>query len=112
MAIVRNRTADMARRYARRTAQEVAVDQYPETLDPASANRIEDAYGDPEALQQALGSLPKGQRMAIELLKLREMSLKEASRESGMSIGALKVATHRATRALRLALRQRGGYGH
>ncbi len=43
-----------------------------------------------------------------ELLKFREMSLKEASSVSGMSIGALKVATHRATRALRLALRPKG----
>ena len=31
MAIARNRTADMARRYARRSAREVAVDTYPET---------------------------------------------------------------------------------
>ena len=41
---------------------------------------------------------------AIELLKLREMSLKEAAATTGMSIAALKVATHRALKALRKLL--------
>ena len=38
------------------------------------------------------------------MLKLREMSLKEAATTSGMSIGALKIATHRAMTALRKML--------
>jgi RNA polymerase sigma-70 factor (ECF subfamily) len=104
MAIVRNRTADMARRYTRRSAREVAVEQYPETFDEAGANTPDEVYGDPEALRQALSKLPKGQQTAIELLKLKEMTLKEASKASGMSVSALKVATHRATRALRMTL--------
>jgi RNA polymerase sigma factor (sigma-70 family) len=112
MAIVRNRTADMARRYSRRSAREIAVEKYPETFDEAQPNMSDEVYGDPEALRQALSTLPKGQRTAIELLKLREMSLKEASKASGMSVSALKVATHRATRALRLTLEPRDGYGH
>lgn len=115
MAITRNRTADMARRYARRSAREVAVEKYPETFDPAETNNVDEAYGDPEALRQALNRLPKGQKAAIELLKLREMSLKEASKTSGMSVGALKVATHRATHRLRLTLRsgdKEKEYGH
>jgi RNA polymerase sigma-70 factor (ECF subfamily) len=112
MAIVRNRIADMARRYTRRSAREVAVEKYPETFDAAQTNVMDEVYGDPEALQQALSKLPKGQRTAIELLKLREMSLKEASEASGMSVSALKVATHRATHALRMTLLPRDGYGH
>lgn len=112
LAILRNRTADMARRHARKAAREVAVEKYPETFDEAEANTIDEAYGDPQALRQAITKLPKGQRVAIELLKLREMSLKEASEESGMSIAALKVASHRATRALRLSLQSRDEYGH
>ncbi|WP_365970273.1 sigma factor-like helix-turn-helix DNA-binding protein [Mesorhizobium sp.] len=48
--------------------------------------------------------LPTGQRQAIELLKLREMSLKEAASFTGMSIAALKVATHRGMTALRMLL--------
>jgi RNA polymerase sigma-70 factor (ECF subfamily) len=38
------------------------------------------------------------------LLKLQELSLKEAAIASGMSVGALKVATHRAIVALRRLL--------
>ena len=49
-------------------------------------------------------ALPRGQREAIEMLKLREMSLKEASAASGTSIAALKVAAHRGMKALRKAL--------
>jgi RNA polymerase sigma factor (sigma-70 family) len=108
LAIARNRTADMARRHARRSAREVAVDTYPETSADDEANTGED-YGDAEALQQAVKALPQGQRVAIELLKFRELSLKEAAKESGMSVSALKVATHRATRALRIALRTKDG---
>jgi RNA polymerase sigma-70 factor (ECF subfamily) len=108
IAIARNRTADMARRYARRRVREVAVDVYPETSGEDETNRG-DGYGDAEALQQAVKALPQGQRVAIELLKLRELSLKEAATVSGMSVTALKVATHRATRALRLALKTRDG---
>ena len=89
-------------------AREVAVETYPETSGEDETNRG-DGYGDAEALRQAVKSLPEGQRVAIELLKLRELSLKEAASVSGMSVAALKVATHRATRALRLALRTRNG---
>ena len=56
------------------------------------------------ALERAIRSLPRGQREAIELLKLKELSLKEAAAASGLSVGALKVATHRALVALRRTL--------
>jgi RNA polymerase sigma-70 factor, ECF subfamily len=57
------------------------------------------------ALHEAIGRLPPEQRDAITMLKLNEMSLKEASRMSGRSIAALKVATHRALANLRKLLR-------
>lgn len=104
VAIARHRAADMARRYARKRGREVAVDILPETSAEDGTNPDE-SYGDVEALRRAVSTLPEGQRVAIELLKIKEMSLKEAASVSGMSIGALKVATHRATRALRMALR-------
>jgi RNA polymerase sigma-70 factor (ECF subfamily) len=49
----------------------------------------------------AIANLPRGQRDAIEMLKLREMSLKEAASASGMSVAALKVAVHRGMKTLR-----------
>ena len=48
-----------------------------------------------------------GQRQAITMLKLEEMSLKEAAAKSGMSIASLKVATHRGIKALRKLLKPR-----
>jgi RNA polymerase sigma-70 factor (ECF subfamily) len=77
------------------------VDAYPETLDAAEANTEEAAFGDPEALRKAVAGLPESQRTAIELTKLQELSLSEAAARSGMSVTALKVATHRAVKALR-----------
>ena len=47
-----------------------------------------------EALQRGHRTLPPDQRQAIKMLKLNEMSLKEAAAVSGRSIAALKVATH------------------
>jgi len=51
--------------------------------------------------------LSPAQHQAIELMKLREMSLKEAAVVTGVSIGALKVSTHRGMLALRKALDDR-----
>lgn len=107
-AIVRNRMADGARRYARRAANEVVSDRPPETFPAEETNMLVNQYGDAEALAQAMANLPPGQRQAIELIKLRELSLKEASAASGMSVGALKVAVHRGIAALRRALTGRG----
>ena len=56
---------------------------------------------DAGALQAALLRLTPGQRQAVELTKLREMSLAEAAAASGLSVTALKVATHRGIKALR-----------
>lgn len=104
MALAHNRAVDAVRRIARRSGREVAVAEYPETFDPAETNPKDESYGDPEALRAAVAELPKGQRVAVEMLKFREMSLKEAAGASGMSVAALKVAAHRATKALRVAL--------
>jgi RNA polymerase sigma-70 factor (ECF subfamily) len=92
LALIRNRLADGARRYARHS-REIGVDD----LDVTFA-------GDPEAMLQAIDRLPPGQRQAVELMKLKGLSLKEAAAESGLSVAALKVATHRAIASLRRAL--------
>jgi RNA polymerase sigma factor (sigma-70 family) len=78
MAIARNRIADGARRYISRSAHEVAVARPPETFSGDDRNITGEVYGDPEALRLAMRTLPPGQREAVEMLKLGEMSLKEA----------------------------------
>jgi RNA polymerase sigma-70 factor (ECF subfamily) len=108
MAIARNRTADYARRHVRRAGHEVLTDRPPETFSAYDANRSADAYGDVEALAQAMTQLPPGQRRAIELTKLKEMTLNEAAAATGTSVGALKVSVHRGMSALRKALGSRG----
>lgn len=104
LAIMHNRMADGARRYARRKAHEVQVEHVPVTFSDESANYGADSYGDAEALRQAVAKLPERQRDAIQMLKLDDLSLKEAASRSGTSIGALKVSVHRGMTALRRAL--------
>jgi RNA polymerase sigma factor (sigma-70 family) len=106
LAITRNRLADAARRYARHSAREVVVEDLDVTFFSERTNTMTTTYGDPDALTEAIADLPAGQRSAIELLKLKEMSLKEAAAASGTSVGALKVATHRAMDALRRKLKK------
>jgi len=52
-------------------------------------------------LRAAVSELPASQRKALQLTKIEALSLAEASARSGMSMGALKVATHRAIQTLR-----------
>jgi RNA polymerase sigma-70 factor (ECF subfamily) len=107
-AIVRHRLADAGRRYMRQGAHEIVVDDLDVTFQSAAANSREETFGNSEALAQAIQALPPGQRQAVELLKLRELSLKEASAATGLSVGALKLATHRAIATLRRTLRGKG----
>ncbi len=104
LAITRNRLADGARRYVRRSAHEVQVDELPVTYPDDAANTETETYGDADALKLAIAALPRGQRAAVEMLKLRELSLKEAAAASGMSISALKVSVHRAMASLSKAM--------
>jgi RNA polymerase sigma-70 factor (ECF subfamily) len=79
-----------------------------ETLPTDQAN-IVDEMSDRRELHEAVERLPASQREAIRLLKLKEMSLKEAAEVTGMSITALKVATHRALNSLRKMLSRGSG---
>ena len=107
VAIANRRIVDRLRRGGRRRARETPLTAEHETFAAAPANRLEDPL-ERRALAAALARLPLGQREAIQLLKLKEMSLKEASAATGMSIAALKVATHRGLKALRKMLTGEG----
>jgi RNA polymerase sigma-70 factor (ECF subfamily) len=63
----------------------------------------------PAAIEALLQRLPPRQREALEALKLKQMSLAEAAAVSGQSVGALKVNTHRALKALRALFRNAPG---
>ena len=103
--IARRRSIDLLRRRARRAALEVSDDAAYETFPDPEANRTMEAYAETEGLSEAIMDLPNQQREAVELLKLNEMTLVEASAVSGRSVAALKVNMHRAIKSLRVRLK-------
>ncbi len=109
--IAERRTMDYLRKAYRLGDREVLVDVYPETFSDDGTNTIEEdalAFDDVDRLMAAMKTLAPGQRKAVELLKLKEMSLKEASEASGMTVASLKVAMHRALKALRAEMAPKG----
>lgn len=106
VAIASRRIVDALRRQGRAASREVPLDPDHETLPGLGANLMEEA-ADARVLRDAIAQLPPGQRDAIQMLKLEEMSLKEAAVASGMTVGALKVAVHRGLKALRRLLEKR-----
>lgn len=107
VAIANRRITDRLRRQGRSTARETELTDEHETFAGTEANYVETVFAE-RALREAIEGLPHGQRDAIRLLKLQEMSLKEAATASGMTVAALKVATHRAIKNLRRMLMKPG----
>lgn len=107
VAIARRRIIDRLRQHGTRGALEVPLAPEHETSAGDDTNHPTVDW-DVRELNEAIEALPMGQKIAIRLLKLRELSLKEAAAMTGMSVPALKVATHRAIKTLRLRLAGRG----
>jgi RNA polymerase sigma factor (sigma-70 family) len=103
-AIARRRSVDALRRRARTERHEVFDETAYETFADPGANRPVEVSAATEGLSEAIAGLSRTQREAIELLKLRELSLREAASLSGRSIAALKVNVHRAIKSLRKRL--------
>jgi RNA polymerase sigma factor (sigma-70 family) len=101
--IARRRIIDHSRANARFSAHDAAlIDAALVDSTAIDATRTEPKSYD--ALFAAIDMLPAGQRRAVELLKIRGLSLKEAAAKTGMTVSALKVATHRAYKRLRRLL--------
>jgi RNA polymerase sigma factor (sigma-70 family) len=99
VTIANRRFIDRLRRQGRKRDRETPLTPEHETFSEPQANLVEGP--DRHELEKAIGELPPMQRQAIQLLKLKEMSLKEASTASRMSIASLKVNVHRAVKSLR-----------
>jgi RNA polymerase sigma-70 factor, ECF subfamily len=108
VAIAHRRITDRLRRHGRSTARETLLSEDDVTFAAPEANYNHESLSAGRALREAIERLPRGQRDALRLLKLQEMSLKEAAAASGMSVAALKVATHRAMKNLRKLFGQTG----
>ena len=105
VAVARRRSIDAIRRRTRTETMEIRDDTSYETFADPLANRELEGREATDQLAAALAALPRGQREALELVKLKEMSLVEASAVSGQSVGGLKVNVHRAIKALRAKLK-------
>jgi RNA polymerase sigma factor (sigma-70 family) len=103
VAVARRRFIDRLRQAGRRVRRETPLTAAHETLPAESANLFAGA-ADAARLRRAIAALPSGQRQAVELLRLQELSVKEASAMTGQSATALKVAVHRAVKRLRQML--------
>ncbi len=107
VAIANRRIVDGMRRRGRVSSHETPVETELETFAADEANLQEEAVN-ARLVREAIEQLPVGQRDAMRMLKLEEMSLQQAAAASGTSVAALKVATHRAMKRLREMFQQRG----
>lgn len=105
VGIANRRAIDRLRRRGRQILREAPLTAEHEAT-AAQSDSDEDVL-EKQRLTEALDGLPSVQRTAVDLLKLKEMSLKEASDATGLSIASLKMATHRAIRNLRDLLSDR-----
>lgn len=103
-AIVSRRAIDWGRKHDRVAARETFDPQAYETFADPLANKDE-ARAASDSVKRMMAALAPKQREAIELVKLKELSLKDASAASGQSVAALKVNVHRAIKRLRRAIR-------
>lgn len=107
-AIARRRIIDRQRQAGRSHRRETEFTAEHETFLSVATNSSAMEF-DLGALQDAINALTPAERRALELLKLKELSLKEAAAISGMSVASLKVAAHRAVKRLRALLGPQGG---
>lgn len=103
-AIARNTAIDALRARGVKRKREVPLSE----IELADTSNPEPGLprGLSPVLERALAELPAGQREALELMHLRQLSSEEAARELGISPVAVRVRAHRAYKALRGKLRR------
>lgn len=106
MTIASRRVADMARKNARKSAHEIGVELFPETISNPEANLEQHTSDDHAVLNYALDRLPEAQRRAVEMIKIEGLSFREAALRSEKSETALRVTVHRAMKIMRTILKK------
>lgn len=102
IALCERRCIDRLRRRGRITARHVALEDYDGP--GLAAPPVAEAAVAAAQIRTAIEALSPTQRKALTLAKLQDLPLAEASAASGLSVAALKVATHRAVHTLRKRL--------
>jgi RNA polymerase sigma-70 factor (ECF subfamily) len=100
-SIAARRGIDRIRRDSRIARFEVHDEAAFETFAAQPANQESGALRAGQAIEPLLEALPARQRLALEAVKIRGLSVAQAASESGQSVSALKVNVHRAVKALR-----------
>jgi RNA polymerase sigma-70 factor (ECF subfamily) len=103
-AIAKARAIDALRARQRRSAVEVETTATTSEVADTAAG-ADTRHENQTEVAAALATLPAGQRAAIRMLKIEELSLAEASARSGQSVPALKSLLHRAILTLRSTLK-------
>ena len=93
--VARNSVLDALRKGRKFAEREVLSENLPETSRMEADGSLDDE------LYAALQTLPDLNRQAVELLKLRGLSLEEAAKQLGVSVSAVKVRAHRGYEQLR-----------
>jgi RNA polymerase sigma-70 factor (ECF subfamily) len=100
-AVARNSILTALGKNRKFAEREIALENLPETPTEETDGGLEDS------LYHALRALPKANRQAVEMLKLKGMDLENASKAIGISKSALKVRAHRGYVLLRKILLER-----
>jgi RNA polymerase sigma-70 factor (ECF subfamily) len=103
--ILKLRGADLRRRRHRHAGRETALEDLPADTSALMTHGTQEHDAEQAGLHKALASLGERDRQVLGLLKIRQLSLKEATTETGMSVAALKVASFRAVQRLKQALK-------
>jgi RNA polymerase sigma-70 factor, ECF subfamily len=94
-AIARYRMIDRWR-HTKRRGQEIPIEDFEHAL----AAETPEA-GDPKRdIARLLANLPSKQRTVIELVKIKDMSISEASLQTGWSASDIKISIHRGLKTL------------
>lgn len=104
-AICRYKIVDYIRKYQKISLHEIKNDEYIETFVDPDTNTLEEGFD--EVLENALNNLPEKQKNVVTLLKLKDYSIKEVSKELKISIPNVKTTAHRAYKALRKELQEK-----
>lgn len=100
-AIGTARAIDALRKAGRSRRREVADDVAIAAAFDVEAADPAEVFDAEREVDRLLGKLPQRQRTIVEMVKLREMTLEDAGRESRMSVSAVKSVLHRAFTKLR-----------
>lgn len=94
-AIARYKLIDHFRR-TRTTGKSIPVDE----VDDLFSSDVADASDPARDVATLLAKLPAKQRLAIQLVKLEELSVKEAAQRTGMTESDIKISIHRGMKKL------------